>query len=43
MAASLPKKQKNALEFWLNSKNLTTELRPLYEAKLKACFCKMNQ
>ena len=34
MAQTLPKKQKNALNFWLNNSDLG-DLRPLYEAKLK--------
>ena len=34
MAQTLPKKQENALNFWLNNSDLG-DLRPLYEAKLK--------
>ena len=34
MAQTLPKKQENALKFWLNNSDLG-DLRPLYEAKLK--------
>ena len=35
MARNLPKKQEDALNFWLSGDRLPQELRPLYEAKLR--------
>ena len=35
MADRLPQKQEAVLEYWLNFNQLSEELRPLYEAKLK--------